>query len=171
MSVSFMVELNQDRLIAESELPFATAAERAQLANKEAFQGDLVLAGDEQTEVRISDLLEAWVQNLCFDAVPKILAGESVEILYFSYEGRVRLEPHGPKVRVSGDHVPSAEFAARDLTPALVACGDRFLAWAREAKSSDASYQANLDYIEGFRQAAAAAVEASTTPSTTLGPC
>jgi hypothetical protein len=158
MKVTFRVRLDQDQLLDESQLRDTTDSEQAKLAATSAFQGVLELTDDGVPAVLIEDEIEAWVQNLCYDAVPRVLGGESFEILYFSYAGRVGLEPSGPGVTVRGDYIETAHFPIGTLLPALVSCGDRFVDWARKAKAEDASYLANLEYIAGFRPRALTAL-------------
>lgn len=161
MNVYFQLEFDRERLIDETDLDQLNEAQRASLGRQQALEGMLILADAGQPEVRIGDTLEAWVQNLCFDAVPQLLEGEECEISYFTHSGHVLLQPNGPVVAVSGDQIASAAFPIAELAPALYTCGVRLLARARNLKPDDVPYNENLDYIESFREPAFAALEAA----------
>lgn len=130
MDVEFRISEEFDRSVGEHELERLTADERLGLARRDGLRGVLVLSDEGQPSVRISDEIEPWIQNLCYGAVPKLLAGEPEEIPYFSKPGVIRLEPDADLVHVSGDRVEAAVFPRRELALALFECGDRFARWA-----------------------------------------
>lgn len=145
---------------SEFELAVPTFAQAEALARMKWFEGEIVIAGHGGPDFVVPGALEAWVQNLCFDAVSRIYAGEPASFNNFSGPGRIDVEPGGTTVRLRVDGGPGVAFARDELAPELVACGARFLGWARRHKPDDAAYLANLDYIEGFRGPAEAALAA-----------
>lgn len=154
VNVAFMVELNQYQLLDEVDLKLLTEENIDVLKKRKAFEGILSLRHRPGTELRVSDELEPLVQNLCFSATPRLLGGEALEIHYFSHPGTIVLEPQGARVRLSGDMIDVGDFPRDPLAVELFTCGVRFMRWARGVKAEDASYQANLDYIDQFRQPA-----------------
>lgn len=143
---------------SEFDLGPPTAAQQAMLVRMPLFEGEIVIAEPDAPPFVIPGALEAWAQNLCFDAMTRALAGEGSHFANFSGPGGVAVEPEGDRVRLTADDGPTATFPRDTLAPALVACGGRILDWARARKSDDPTYLANLDYIEAFRRKAEAAL-------------
>lgn len=154
MYAYFRVELDQYHQLNEFDLTVLTNAQLSALSQKRAFEGILVLAHQGSPDIQICDEIEPWVQNLCFDSIPKMLAGQSHEILYFSRPGFVRIEPKGESVRLSGDLIPTIQLPIHTLIPALYDCGNRFIKWASKVKQGYVSYLSNLNYIAEYRQPA-----------------
>ena len=161
MDVEFRVSTSVDHSFGEPELARLDAAQLQELTEKEWFRGVLVLSQPEEPTVRISDEIEAWIQNLCYGAVPRLLSGEPEEIPYFSKPGMVRLDPHGDVVTVSGDRIETAVFPRLELALALFDCGDRFVAWAREQMRDRPDLLASVDGALEYRPAALAALRAA----------
>ncbi|MEJ2407890.1 MAG: hypothetical protein P8Y58_07135 [Novosphingobium sp.] len=147
---------------SEFELAAPTGEQAQKLAKMYEFEGEIVISGYGGPDFLIAGALEAWVQNLCFDAVARTCAGEPSSILNFNGPGRVEVVPDGDTVRMQTDAGEAAVFPRDELAAELVACGVRFLHWAREQKAQDAGYCGNLDYIEGFLGPAKAALERRT---------
>lgn len=160
MYAYFKVELDQYHQFNEFDLTVLTNAQLSALSQKRAFEGIFVLAHEGSPDIQICDELEPWVQNLCFDSIPKMLEGLPHEILYFSRPGFIRLEPEGESVGFSGDLIPTVQLPKFSLAPALFDCGNRFLKWASKVKEGDDSYLANLNYIAEYRQPASNALRA-----------
>ena len=154
MYAYFKVELDQYHQLNEFDLTVLTNAQLSALSQKRAFEGILVLAHEGSPDIQICDEIEAWVQNLCFDSIPQMLARQPHQILYFSRPGFIRIDPEGESVRISGDSIPTVQLPILSLARALFNCGDRFLKWAGAVKESDDSYLANLNYIAEYRQPA-----------------
>lgn len=146
---------------SEFDLAVPESSQAESLARMKWFEGAIVIKDTGGPDVVIEGALEAWVQNLCFDSVVRMLSGAPSRVTNFSGPGTILLEPEGDAVRLSGDRIAAARFEIRKLAPALVGCGVRFLDWARAVKSADPSYRANLDYIETFRAPAEAALAAA----------
>ncbi|WP_445173412.1 hypothetical protein [Microcoleus sp.] len=154
MYVYFKVELDQYHQFNEFDLTVLTNAQLSALSKKKAFDGILILAHEGSPDIQICDELEPWVQNLCFDSIPTMLADQPHEILYFSRPGFIQLEPKGESVRFSGDLIPTVQLPILSLAPALYDCGNRFLKWVSKVKEGDDSYLSNLNYIAEYRQPA-----------------
>jgi hypothetical protein len=161
MDVEFRISSSFDHSTGEPELERLPAAQLQELGQREWFQGVLVLSDAGQPSVRISDEIEPWIQNLCYGAVPPLLAGEPCEVFYFSKPGLVRLDPEGDAVQVSGDRIESALYPRRDLALALFACGDRFVAWARGVKRGRPELLGGVESALEYRPAALAALRAA----------
>lgn len=157
VSVTFTITFDFMRYYTEDELGGTNVAARLRYAS--TIEGSIDIARSGSPTVRVVDELAPWVQNLCFRAVPNLATGEPVQVLYYSRSGHVDLVPKGDEIEISGDKVPTSAFPGRALTQALVDCGGRFLAFAKEAKGTDPDYMANIDYIGGFEGSARAAVE------------
>ncbi|WP_439571594.1 hypothetical protein [Sphingomonas sp.] len=142
---------------SEFDLTPPTSPQAQAMAHMPLFEGEIVIA-DGDSRLVIPGALEAWAQNLCFDAMIRALAGEGSHFANFSGPGGVAVEPEGDRVRLTTDDGATATFPRATLAPALVACGGRILDWARARKSDDPTYLANLDYIEAFRRKAEAAL-------------
>lgn len=144
---------------SEFDLDPPTTAQQAALARMTLFEGEIVIVAPDAPPFIIPGALEAWAQNLCFDAMTRALAGASSRFANFSGPGGIAVEPEGDRVRLTGDHGATATFPLATLAPALIACGGRILDWARARKPDDPTYLANLDYIEAFRKQAEAALK------------
>lgn len=145
---------------SEFDLAAADVSELSELRRAPFLEGAVTISRPGNVDVEIVGGLEAWTQNLCFDAVTKMLSGEASSINNFTGPDSLRVEPEGASVRLSGGQVGSVSYRIDELAPALVACGVRFLAKAREIKAGDDSALANLDYVETFRWPAQAALHA-----------
>lgn len=143
---------------SEFDLGPPAAAQQAMLVRMPLFEGEIVIVEADAPPFVIPGALEAWAQNLCFDAMTRALAGKSSRFANFSGPGGIAVEPDGDRVRLTNDDGATATFPLATLAPALVACGARILDWARARKSDDPTYLANLDYIEAFREEAEAAL-------------
>jgi len=143
--------------VGEIDLAELSADRAEALARLSYFEGEIVI-DDSQSRLVIPGALEAWAQNLCFDAMTRALAGKSSRFANFSAPGGIAVEPEGDRVRLTTDDGATATFPRDTLARALVACGGRMLDWARARKSDDPTYLANLDYIEAFRRDAEAAL-------------
>lgn len=143
--------------VSELDLAEPSVAHMEALARLSYFEGEIVIA-DSASRLVIPGALEAWAQNLCFDAMTRAFAGKSSRFANFSGPGGIAVEPDGDRVRLTNDDGATATFPLATLAPALVACGARILDWARARKSDDPTYLANLDYIEAFREEAEAAL-------------
>jgi hypothetical protein len=160
-AVTFEVDLPGGGVADEDRLANLDDYTRYGLAELEYFEGTVRLAAD-TGGIEIHDELEPWIQNLCLGAVPKILAGERVEILYFSKQGRLVLEPRDGEVSIGGDRVDTTLVVERDsLVRELVGCAERFLDLVRVVKAGDTRYMYMVgeldDLAEAARQARAAA--------------
>lgn len=143
--------------VSEIDLVEPTVAQAELFTRLANFEGEIVIA-DGDSRLVIPGALEAWAQNLCFDAMIRALGGEGSRFANFSGPGGVAVEPEGDRVRLTTDDGATATFPRDTLARALVACGGRILDWARARKSDDPTYLANLDYIEAFRRDAEAAL-------------
>lgn len=154
ITVGFALTLDYTTYV--DELALSTAVEEliGLFAAGSALEGMLVISSGEGTELRIIDELEPWVQNLCFDAVTRICAGESVTVRYYSRAGYLTLNPQDNQIHLSGDLTPAATFPRAELLKELFDCGCRFIDFAGSLKGSDEDYMANLDYVREFRQPA-----------------
>ncbi len=159
MNVHFRVFLPATAsFLSEVDLAEPAAAQVEALFRLGYFEGEIVIAEPDAPPFVIPGALEAWAQNLCFDAMTRALAGEGSHFANFSGPGGVAVAPEGDRVRLTTDGGATATFPRDTLAPALVACGGRILDWARARKSDDPTYLANLDYIEAFRRKAEAAL-------------
>lgn len=143
--------------VSEIDLAEPATAQTQALARLSYFEGEIVI-DDGESRLVVPGALEAWAQNLCFDAMTRAIAGEGSHFANFSGPGGVAIEPGGGGVRLTSDDGTTATFPLAALAPALVACGGRILDWARARKADDPTYLANLDYIEAFRKEAEAAL-------------
>jgi hypothetical protein len=161
MEVEFRIARTFDHSVGEYELAGLAAPQLEELLGNGWFNGVLVLSGGGQPSVRISDDIEPCIRNLCYGAVPRLLAGEPGEVNYVSKPGSIRLEPDGDGVRVSGDRVDAATFPRRALALALFDCGERFVAWARGVKDGHPELLDGVDGTLEGRDAALAALRAA----------
>src|SRR3954447_20241670 len=157
-TVTFHVDLPDGGVADEEQL---AGADDLGLAQRDYFEGGVTLVLEAGRTLEISDELEPWVQNLCLGAVPKLLKGEHVEILYFSKGGRLHLDPDGEEVRISGDRTSDLVVERDSLVRELLAAGERFLALMRDLKAGDERYMQVLDDLDAYGQAARAALAAN----------
>lgn len=161
MNITFQVKLEQENYLNEFDLMSLTNKQTSILQSKQSFYGRLIISHEEEPTITIEDTLDAWIQNLCFASIPIMLSEQTFKILYFSRPGYILLKSKELIINISGDLIPTMEFPIKLFIPPLFHCGNRFLKWSRKIKKNDTSYQANLDYIEKYRQPAIDALRSS----------
>lgn len=82
----------------------------------------------------VEDSLPALVKNLCFEAMPDLVANKSVVYRYFSYHGYLRLDPEGSLILLSGDGNPTIRVDRSSFLRAFYACGLRFMQLLRQVQ-------------------------------------
>lgn len=148
VTAAFAVTFDFSRYYTETELANAAPELLDGIRRGSTIDGSIDIGGPGRPTVRIADELVPCVQNLCFRAVATLSTGSPAEVPYFTRQGMITLTPAGGETEVSGDRVDPARYPTGPLCTALVACGERFLEFARTVKSADA------DYLAGVRDAA-----------------
>ncbi len=130
-TVTFCINISSDVCVGEDEL--ATDLERyrvAILADEErhgAMNGALIIRAPDVPDVRVEDEIEYLVHQVCFLAIPDLLANKHIVVRRFRYPGYFRLDPEAMQELISGDDIPSVRVTYHEFVPALVACGERFI--------------------------------------------
>lgn len=147
VDVVFTVTRDYINFVDEAALAEMDAATAAGLAIKGAIHGSIVLTSPAGARTEVVDELLPWVHRLCFGVIPDLVAGNPVEILYYSRSGRLSLRPSGDEIAVEGTHNDAQSYAADPLLVALVACGERFIERMRVVMADDANFIFNLDFM------------------------
>lgn len=98
--------------------------------------------------IQIQDALGALAKRLCFEGVSKLVANQTVDILFFTYYAKLKLEPENEFIAISGDHVPNVKLLRLLLLPALYHCGLRYLSLLRLLGKYESYYQHELEDLE-----------------------
>lgn len=159
IEVTFCLNIGEDVCIDEDEINARFDAYLPSLLTDEDYIGNIIINSPGQPVIRIEDELWAIVQNLCFLSIPNLLLGKSVDILYYSYNGHLRLEPDGNEVVISGDYIPVVKVARQELVNALYSCGHRFVEFFRRLKGSNPNFSATIEHLEKQEEIAKQALE------------
>jgi hypothetical protein len=129
------------------------------LCAQDAPEGGLVIG-----EAIIEDELAPVVQGLCFTAISQLaVPGARFDYSYFNCGARAWLtaSADGETITLDGQSVPRMSFPARELLPALYACGERFLALLTLLHDfGRANAGAELAYLQKFAAEAREALAA-----------
>ena len=160
VTVSFAVTFGADRFYSEDELGEPANGLIDRIRRAETIEGSIVIQALNRPTIRIFDEIAPWVQNLCFQAVATMSTGRPAQVSYFAREGFLHLTPDDDVVHIEGDRIPEGgHYPRRALFAALVDCGSRFIALAKQAKGDDANYMATIDYAQQFEVIARAGLE------------
>lgn len=110
---------------------------RAQLVGEFPLYGELIISAPERPSVQVRDELAAAVHQICFAAIPEILAGRTYVYTFFSASGRLVFIPSTVFVEVMGDGVERTSFSRDELLPALYAAGQRYVGLLQRLDSED----------------------------------
>ncbi len=129
--VTFRANVSRDTCIPEIEIEEQFdayhAALRAEQQRLGAPNGAIIIDAVGQPEIRIEDELDYWIYNLCFDALPDLLAGARVERVYSRYSQSLVLDATGHDLVLSGDAIPTVHLDLKEAVQSLYACGMRGL--------------------------------------------
>ncbi len=132
MIVRFEIDLPDGNTIAESELAAPGSAEL--LAGMDSPEGGLVLNNPATGEsTAVGDVLGALIKRFCFESIAALAADREYSVRLFQYPETVTMTPDGDEVVVTGDEIGPSHYPKRELLPSLVACGERYAAYLREA--------------------------------------
>ena len=156
VEVTFCVQLGADRCVSEEEIARDFPAYHAALRANDQDYGAIHLRASGQPPVDVDDDVAALVLNFCFLPIPKLLAGQTVEVRYFRYAGSFHMKPTANEIELSGDLIPTARFDRDALLRGLYDCGCRFIRYLSRCK--DLTAYASI--IESQKTAARAAATA-----------
>lgn len=140
VTVRFLVELAGDEFVPEPN----TDGLRLPVRRYRRVRGRIEIRPDgDFPVVAPEDELVPLVTNLCYRAVPTLLADRHAVIAYTDSYGYLRLDLEGDLVRLSGDGVADLRVPARQLLDGLVGCGGRFRSWLR-----DCNLEGDVDAID-----------------------
>ncbi|MBG1271105.1 hypothetical protein [Nostoc sp. WHI] len=152
VKVTFCAQIREGNdflCIAEDDLEAKFEDYREKLFSNTGNDGFIIISSPEQPDVQIQDELWAIIQNLCFIAIPDLIAHKSVVIRIYNNYGYVRLDPEADLVRISGDGLPDVRVTRAELITSLYACGKRFIQFLRKLGEDDPEYK---DIIEGVEE-------------------
>lgn len=157
VKVTFCAHIREDDrfpCIVDDDLETNFEKYREKLLGNPYRDGFIIISSPSQPDVRIQDELWAIVQNLCFQAIPDLIANKSVVIRIYSNYGYVRLDPEASLVRISGDNLPDIRVEKAGLITSLCDCGERFLAFVRKLGVDDPEYQDIIAGLEAYAEIA-----------------
>jgi hypothetical protein len=156
LEVTFCVDVRNDGCVEEKELEARLDDLRPRILADDYIEGAVTIRPNpDSAEVRVEDMMEALVLNLCFGAIGGILAREHVVVSYFNMYGYLRMDPEADLELISGDYVPTVRVPYYDLAEALYGCGVRFVDFYRRLTGGDPYYEENLKAMEEKAQEAA----------------
>lgn len=125
---------SEDALAAEGE---GLGKVLGQLA---PLYGQLEFYDEEQDEgTSITDDFHLMMFDVCIRAVPRLAAGEAVDLSLAAHNEEVRFAPDGDEVEISGSAIPELSVNGANLIAALLDCGERYLALCRADPGVDAA--------------------------------
>lgn len=144
VEVMFCINLGEDVCVSEGQL----TEHQEQFATMKTLEGVVTIQAHSQAPVEVEDEVWVVVQNLCFDAVKKLLAGKKAVVPYFSYDGKYSLSPQDDVVAISGEFVPSVSMPRPELLAALYGCGSRYIQFLRQLAPLSPSHRVMAEYLE-----------------------
>ena len=148
VEVSFCIKIERDICLSEKDIDTNFNTYRSGLLSNDNLYGELIITSPGQPDIHIDDEVWATVQNLCFLAIPDLLAGKSVRIPYFRYASELKVDTVGPEVSISGEFVRTGRFMLQPLVIALYSCGQRFIQFLRRLSENDPNYEALIQHLE-----------------------
>jgi hypothetical protein len=152
VTVIFTVTFDARRYYTEAELAGSPGL-ASRLRGEPLWRGSIDVATDGAT-LRIADELTPLVQNLCLRAVPPLAAGRPFQVDLFTRTDPVQLSPRGTAIDIATTAMAMSGLDRRALLNALVACGARYLAFAKHIKVGDPAFIDNLKHASSFEAAA-----------------
>lgn len=161
VTATFCVNISSDDCIDEEQLNTEFESNRPKIIADErrhgAINGAIVIRSPQNPDIRVEDELEAVVQNVCFLALPDLLAGKRVIVPYFRYPGEIELKPEGHQLLMSGEAIPEERLELREAVFAFYECGQRVVSFLRRLRSDGAESAESEDairYLEGKEKVA-----------------
>ncbi len=156
MQVRFGLISPRGKLWSEDDLAAEGEGLGKVLEQLAPLYGQLEFYDEEQDEgTSITDDFHLMMFDICIDAVPRLAAGEEVEIGLAAHNEEVRFAPEGDATEISGSAIPELTVNTAELLGAMLECGARYVALCRADPGVD---EAQADGIAGALDQARAAV-------------
>lgn len=161
VKVTFLVFVGSELEFSEEEINASIDVHRSRLRDRNRYDGAIIVNSPGNPIVQAEDELPAIVQNFCFGAIPKLIAGENVVISYYDHYGYLRLDPEASYILISGDDIPTIRVSCSKLLPVLYQCGKRFIDFLIKLKgeSCDSDLEDLIHYLEDKSEVALKALE------------
>ncbi|MGH8576237.1 MAG: hypothetical protein ACREXX_00290 [Gammaproteobacteria bacterium] len=134
VSVTFQLfisrNITEHDVIDESELVARFEDYRPVLARKDEHYGAVVFRSA-SAQAAFEDDLWHLVFNLCFRSIPALADAGTFRTRLYVNPGEILMRRDGESVHIEDDQGVSIEMPWPDVAPALVACGERFIALLR----------------------------------------
>ena len=134
VKVVFRLFVGSELELSEEEINVSLDVYRSRLRTRNRYDGAIIINSPGQPIVQAEDELPAIVKNICFGAIPDLIAGKKVVIGYYDHYGELRLEPQVSNILISGDDIPTITVPCREFLPALYDCGQRFIRFLTHLK-------------------------------------
>lgn len=156
MQVRFGLISPGGKLWSEEDLAAEGDQLGACLERLSPLYGQLEFYDEEEDEgTSITDDFHLMMFDLCIDAVPRLAAGDEVEVALAAHNEEVRFAPDGDTVEISGSAISEITVNKAALLAAMVDCGGRYVALCRADPGVD---DARADGIAGALETARAAL-------------
>ncbi|HKX29012.1 MAG TPA: hypothetical protein VJ302_15050 [Blastocatellia bacterium] len=161
VEVTFCLYINKDLCLGESDINDDFDSHRAGLIANTNNYGNVIIRSVGQPEIYIDDEVWATVNNLCLGSIPALLAGEAVVVGYLRYNGEVTLTPKDHQIQISGDFISTSLIESRELLPALLDCGRRYIQFLHRFDGSDVDYVDIIKHLDTQFEIASQALNAT----------
>lgn len=150
IQVAFCISLGEDVCVSEGQL----TDHQEKIAGLKVLEGVVTIQVPDQPPLEVEDELAATIQNLCFDAVKKLLAGKKAVVPYFSSAGSIRLSPQDDVVMIAGVIssegycVPPVSVPRPEIPAALYGCGSRYIQFLRQLAPLSINHRSTVEWLE-----------------------
>jgi hypothetical protein len=153
--VQYIIELPDGRTVDEQDLEKNFEALKEALATTDDPYGFLVIRDPAHgQDVKLYDFLDYLVIRICLAALPKLREGTEVVIDHASSPGSIQLRPEDAEIVLSEREATVGRFAQKELLPALLACGQRFVAYLERLHGGDPQWEIDLARLKATMRTA-----------------
>ena len=156
IEAKFSIDLivnNQVQVLSEDMISAIKDDSVELLKQQEVIIGAIEIKVLDQEPLMVIDVLEAAVQNICFECIIAIFDEKKENYLYriTEYEGEIILIPNGNMIRIISEFAPKITAPANELFTALYKCGKRFITFLKIIEGNDGP---TVSYLEPFAERA-----------------
>lgn len=146
MKVSFSLISPDGQFWSEESLFAEGEGLGERLDQLKPLYGQLEIFDDASEEgTAISDDFDFMMYDICIGMIPKLAAGEDVDLTLAAHNEEVSFSPSGGQVEIAGSAIPEITVDRAALLDALVACGGRYLDLKRAELDADESALRDMD--------------------------
>jgi hypothetical protein len=157
MKITFDLDLDGNRFFNENDLDADLDSLRPLILEFDNPEGVLHFEDPENdVSFELGDSMGPLIYSMCFGPIKSLAEGKPVEIPFSTCDASVKLVPNGDEVVFSWEGSEPYRLGRSELLPALVSCGERYVAFMKRLYNGDPNYAAELDDLASAAQNARA---------------